>query len=185
MTNKIKSLKQLPWSMFHRWNGWLFILLRKSWEDCLYLMNKVNTITNSADTFELEAIVKSQDMTTSGMICCPCPLSDTLKYSKLVRCTWLHFCGIGCQYSGKIEAWFPILEEYWAVIKMSINNFLEVASKPNIRMLTSPKPGNDHAHGLELRISFEKCAVDATDTIYKKIWESGAWMVVVHGNNNF
>ena len=57
---------------------------------------------------------------------------------------------------------------------MSINDFLEVASKPNIRMLTSPKPENDHAHGLELRISFEKCAVDATDMIYRNIWESGA-----------
>jgi len=65
----------------------------------------------------------SRHMSTSRMIFCPCPLSDTLKYSKLVRCTWLHFCGIGCQYSGKIEAWFPILEESWAVIKMSINDF--------------------------------------------------------------
>jgi len=55
-----------------------------SWEDRLYLMSKVNTMTISADPFELEAIVKTQDMTTSGMIS---PLSDTLKYSKLVRCT--------------------------------------------------------------------------------------------------
>jgi len=62
-------------------------LLRKSWEDRLYLMSKVNTVTISADTFELEAIVKSQEMTTSRMICCPCSLSDTLKYSKLVRYT--------------------------------------------------------------------------------------------------
>jgi len=43
---------------------------------------------------------------------------------------------------------------------------LEVASKPNICMLTPPKPGNDHAHGLELRISSKGCAVDATMTIY-------------------
>jgi len=55
-----------------------------------------------------------------------------------------------------------------------ISILLEVMSKPNICMLTPPKPGNDHAHGLELRISSKGYAIDATIMIYRKIWESGA-----------
>ena len=74
----------LSWYMSHKWNGQLFVMLRKSWEVYLYLMNKSNMTSISASTFEFEAIIQTQDMTTSGMICCSCPLRNMLKYSNLI-----------------------------------------------------------------------------------------------------
>ena len=138
----------------------LFILLRKSWEDCLYLMSKVNTMTISAGTFE----------------------------------TWLHlgwFLSLPTQWYAEIFQarqmhiatflWYrlPIFWYSRSLIPYSgrrLNSHQDVHL--NICMLTPPKPGNDHAHGLELRIGSEGCVVDATVTIYRNIWESGAWMVV-------
>ena len=37
-----------------------------------------------------KAIMQTQDMTASGMICCPCPLRNTLKHSKLIW--YIHSC---------------------------------------------------------------------------------------------
>ena len=48
----------------------------------------------SASTVEFEAIMQTQDMTAPGMTCCPFPLRNTLKHSKLIWYTQLHFCGI-------------------------------------------------------------------------------------------
>ena len=56
----------------------------------LHLMNKSNMTSISASTFEFKAIMQTQDMTAPEMICCPCPLRNTLKYSKLIW--YIHSC---------------------------------------------------------------------------------------------
>ena len=81
----------------------------------LYLMNKSNMTSISASTFEFKGIMQTQDMTASGMICCPCPLRNIPSSSDTHSCIFVVYSD-GAESGRKMRS-HQNVHESWSYLK--------------------------------------------------------------------